>query len=66
MTIRSFLPALYIALAVLNFCCSETIPEPACMKAEVVGKDCDNRWYILRLVEDAEKPNTSGSYIGLH
>ncbi len=56
--------ALYLVFALLYQGCSESVPEPTCVKAEVVGVDCDNRWYILHLVEDPEKQERNGSYIG--
>jgi hypothetical protein len=29
-------------------CTGFSDPKPACIKAEVVGPDCENGWYILK------------------
>lgn len=66
---RSFLYIVlfYICLSLLVVSCSESNdPEPACMQAEVVGRDnCQEGWYVLKLHDNATAAaNQSNSYIG--
>lgn len=55
---------LYLALSVLVISCSEADPEPACIRAEVVGQDCDNGWYILKLDESSSAGASGGGFAG--
>ncbi|GAB3199061.1 hypothetical protein ABID22_001828 [Pontibacter aydingkolensis] len=55
---------LYLALSVLVISCTEADPEPACMRAEVVGIDCDSGWYILKLDESNSTGATGGGFAG--
>lgn len=54
---------LYLCLSLLMSSCSDdTVPQPTCLQVEVVGPDCENGWYVLRVM-DTDKP-TSSSYKG--
>ncbi|MCC9165818.1 hypothetical protein [Pontibacter harenae] len=38
---------------------------PSCIKAEVVGGDCEAGWYILKLEEKTAIAGQSNAYIGM-
>lgn len=55
---------LYFTLALVTVSCqNEEDPEPACLKVEVIGADCDSKWYILKIV-DADVNGQQGNYLG--
>ncbi|WP_299822677.1 hypothetical protein [uncultured Pontibacter sp.] len=55
---------LYLALAMLAISCTETNPEPACTNAEVIGQDCANGWYILKLGNNPAAERGAAKYTG--
>ena len=60
-----YIALLYLTLSLLVVGCSENTPEPACIKAEVIGTDCEKGWYILKLSDDKASIEKKGhSYIG--
>ncbi|WP_242920854.1 hypothetical protein [Pontibacter liquoris] len=59
-----YLALFYLCLLLLVVSCTEKEPEPACLQAEVVGADCQNGWYVLRLLEENSTESHKGDYVG--
>ncbi|WP_347157187.1 hypothetical protein [Pontibacter chitinilyticus] len=59
-----YIALFYLCLSVLVVSCTEKEPEPACLQAEVVGPDCQNGWYILKLANEDSQTNHTGDFVG--
>lgn len=54
----------YLLLSLLVVSCAdEEEAVPTCVQVEVIGTDCENGWYVLRIQED-DKPQRSNAYVG--
>ncbi|WP_018476798.1 hypothetical protein [Pontibacter roseus] len=60
-----FVCLLYLLLALLAVSCSEEEEvSPACVRVEVVGSDCQNGWFLLRILEEEGNGQRSKEYVG--
>ncbi|ARS37355.1 hypothetical protein [Pontibacter actiniarum] len=60
-----YIALLYLCLALLAMGCTKSAPVPACKAVEVVGQDCEQGWYLLKLEDDTdEAEGKSGTYVG--
>lgn len=54
----------YLLLSFLVVSCAEEEEAvPSCVQVEVIGADCENGWYVLRIAED-ERPQRSKEFVG--
>ena len=55
---------LYIGLALFIVGCQKDAPEPECLQVEVMGQDCENGWYILKIENSGANGKQVNSYLG--
>ena len=56
-----FIALLYLCLSLLVISCENYSPEPDYVVAEVMGADCDQNWYILKLEKSATSQTSSSA-----
>jgi hypothetical protein len=57
---------LYLLLALLIVSCADQEEVvPSCLQVEVIGADCENGWYVLRILDtDGAGDQRSNQYVG--
>jgi hypothetical protein len=57
---------LFVLLAVVLTNCADKVDAvPSCLQVEVVGEDCENGWFVLRILDtDGASEQRSNQYIG--
>jgi hypothetical protein len=57
---------LYLLLALLMVSCADQEEAvPSCLQVEVVSEDCENGWFVLRILEnDGAGEQRSNQYVG--
>jgi hypothetical protein len=59
-----YIALLYLLLPLLLVSCNDQDAVPSCVQVEVMGTDCENNWYVLRILEDGTSEQRSNQYIG--
>lgn len=64
-SILSFiLPYLLLALLLVS-CADQEEVAPSCLQVEVMGEDCENGWFVLRILDtDGAGDQRSNQYVG--